>query len=210
MSGDEVGNRISLFAVTGECWAVQVREQNPTSRPSIRAATSVDTKYSKLLGNKGGNRKLAFYRLIFFCGRQRLAENRPRRDYDMASLPSGTAVMATGWRHVFRVGECRGAGELAFGKASIEYPVRGYRRVSGAVGRSRRDGLCLRPFPGDHPERSGNMADSRRSGQHTARTRRSPRGHGWVCFRYLVYLNNAAFKERVVKTMDLCDQKTAP
>ena len=49
--------------------------------------------------------------------------------------------------------ECRGAGELAFGKASIEYPVRGYRCVSGAVGRSRRDGLCLRPFPGDHPER---------------------------------------------------------
>ncbi len=32
----------------------------------------------------------------------------------------------------------------------------------------------------------------------------------WVCFRYLVYLNNGAFGERVVKTMDLCDQKTAP
>ena len=44
---------------------VQVREQNPTSRPSLRAATSVDTKYSKLLGNKGGNRKLAFYQLNY-------------------------------------------------------------------------------------------------------------------------------------------------
>ena len=62
MSGDEGGNRISVEALTGECSAVQVREQNPTSQPSIRAATSVDTKYSKLLGNKGGNRKLAFHR----------------------------------------------------------------------------------------------------------------------------------------------------
>ena len=32
----------------------------------------------------------------------------------------------------------------------------------------------------------------------------------WVSFRYLVYLNNGALGERVVKTMDLCDQKTAP
>jgi hypothetical protein len=32
----------------------------------------------------------------------------------------------------------------------------------------------------------------------------------WVCFRYLVYLNNVAFGQRVVKTMDLLDQKTAP
>ena len=29
-------------------------------------------------------------------------------------------------------------------------------------------------------------------------------------FRYLVYLNKVAFGEPVVKTMDLCDQKTAP
>jgi hypothetical protein len=50
-----------LHAVTGECSAVQVREQNPTSRPSIRAATSVDTKYSKLLENKGGSRKLVYH-----------------------------------------------------------------------------------------------------------------------------------------------------
>lgn len=28
--------------------------------------------------------------------------------------------------------------------------------------------------------------------------------------RYLDYLNNRASGERVVKTMDLCDQKTAP
>jgi hypothetical protein len=29
-------------------------------------------------------------------------------------------------------------------------------------------------------------------------------------FRYLVYLNNRASGERLVKTMDLYDQKTAP
>ena len=32
----------------------------------------------------------------------------------------------------------------------------------------------------------------------------------WVSFRYLVYLNNGALGQRVVKTMDLFDQKTAP
>src|SRR5215469_12910347 len=103
----------------------------------------------------------------------------------MASLPSRTAVKATGWRHVFGL-------------------------ESAAAQENWRNGLCVRPFPGDHPERSGNMADSRRSGQHTARTRRSQRGHGWVCFRYLVYLNNGVFGERVLKTMHLFDQKTAP
>jgi hypothetical protein len=33
---------------------------------------------------------------------------------------------------------------------------------------------------------------------------------GWVSFRYLVYLNNWVFGERVLKTMHLFDQKTAP
>lgn len=28
--------------------------------------------------------------------------------------------------------------------------------------------------------------------------------------RYLVYLNNSASGKRIVKTIDLCDQKTAP
>lgn len=31
-----------------------------------------------------------------------------------------------------------------------------------------------------------------------------------VRFRYLVYLNNRASGERSLKTVDLCDQKTAP
>jgi len=35
ISGDEVENRISVEAVTGEGAAVQVREQNPTSRPGV-------------------------------------------------------------------------------------------------------------------------------------------------------------------------------
>jgi len=29
-------------------------------------------------------------------------------------------------------------------------------------------------------------------------------------FRYLVYLNNTPSGKRIVKTIDLCDQKTAP
>ena len=51
-----------------------------------------------------------------------------------------------------------------------------------------------------------------RAGQvsNTARTRRSQREHGLVSFRYLVYLNNWVFGERVLKTMHLFDQKTAP
>jgi hypothetical protein len=30
----------------------------------------------------------------------------------------------------------------------------------------------------------------------------------WFLFRYLIYLNNGAFRERVPKTTGLCDQKT--
>jgi hypothetical protein len=53
----------------------------------LRAATSVDTKYSKLLGNKGLRRKLAFYQLNYSRSANdlniarpvvcELAENRP-------------------------------------------------------------------------------------------------------------------------------------
>ena len=34
--------------------------------------------------------------------------------------------------------------------------------------------------------------------------------HNMRGLRYLVYLNNRASGKRIVKTIDLCDQKTAP
>ena len=77
----------------------------------------------------------------------------------MASLPSRTAVKATGWRHVFGL-------------------------ESAAAQENWRNGLCLRPFPGDHPERSGNMADSRRSGQQYCPDAKEPE-RAWVGFLFV-------------------------
>jgi hypothetical protein len=36
------------------------------------------------------------------------------------------------------------------------------------------------------------------------------RGNNVRSFLYLVYLNSGASEKRIVKTIDLCDQKTAP
>ena len=48
-------------------------------------------------------------------------------------------------------------------------------------------------------------------GVDTKRTlERGFRGNSVRTVRYLVYLNNRASEKRVVKTIDLCDQKTAP
>jgi hypothetical protein len=41
---------------------VELENTDPTSWPWLGAATTVDIKCSKLLGNKGMSRKLAFYR----------------------------------------------------------------------------------------------------------------------------------------------------